>query len=713
MAESKQGQGRTNGSSSGFAKLLEPGYIGKVKTRNRIYKTGAGMMCFHDDELHMNPITMGFYESLARGGVGLLVVEAPTIDYPMGARWRERYRMDEDRFIPGMAELVTAIHNYGCPTFMQMEHDGPWQSPLFDNAPPLFEGPPIAASAVNIPKLGDFHRDMPRSLTVPEIQAIVTKYVDCAERAKKAGFDGIDINAGSSHILHNFLSPFWNRREDEYGGTPEKRARFMVEVIKGIKARCGADFPIVLCLNGFEVGQAIGAPDETCLTHKLATGNVLAAVEAGADAVMIRSQWLGIHVPGFLPDYMFYPEEQIPLDKMPREYYSRQRGLGAMRLMAEEYKKLVSVPIILVGYVTPELGEKMLEEGKADFIGMNRGLMCDPELPHKIAEGRRQEIAPCTHCGTCLDQSESFLRHCRLNAAMGTESYTVDKAPKKKKVVVIGGGPAGMEAARVSALRGHDVTLIEKSKHLGGLMPLAALIKGIELEDLPALIDYLKGQLAKLGVKIALGKEATPSTIRQMKPDAVIVATGGILTAPDTKGVKGRKVLTTPQLHDRVKPYLGIFGPRFLGWITKYYLPMGKTVAVIGAGLHGCETAEFLVKRGRKVTIVEASDRVGEGVLDFRLGLLMDWFGREGVTVITGAKDMEITDKGLAYTDKEGTRHLVPADSVVPTSPLKANMKLAESLKGAAPELYLIGDAKKPRMIVDAVREGYHTARAI
>ena len=149
----------------------------------------------------------------------------------------------------------------------------------------------------------------------------------------------------------------------------------------------------------------------------------------------------------------------------------------------------------MVGYVSPELGEKMLAEGKADFIGMNRSLMCDPELPNKLAAGRREDVAPCTHCGTCLDQSETFLRHCRLNASMGTESYIIDKAPTKKKVVVVGGGPGGMEAARVSALRGHDVTLIEKSSYLGGLLPSAALIKGLELEDLPALINYLKLQI--------------------------------------------------------------------------------------------------------------------------------------------------------------------------------------------------------------------------
>jgi 2,4-dienoyl-CoA reductase (NADPH2) len=696
-----------------YKKLLEPGQIGKVKTRNRIYKTAAGMMDFHEDELHPNPIALGFYEAVARGGVGVLSVEAPTIDYPMGARWRERYRMDDDRFIPGMAELVAAIHKYGCPAFMQMEHDGPWQSPLFDNAPAIFEGPPIGASPVNIPKLGDFHRDVPRELAIPEIQEITRKYIDTAERAKKAGFDGVDINCGSSHIVHNFLSPFWNRRTDEYGGTQEKRARFMLDIIRGIKERCGKDFPIVVCLNGFEVGYTIGVDSRACLTHELATKNILWAVDAGADAIMVRSHWLGLHVPGFLPDYMFYPEAQVPLENMPPEYYAQDEGRAAMRLMVEEYKKLVPVPLILVGYVTPEIGEELLEEGKADFIGMNRSLMCDPEFPNKLAAGRRDDIAPCTHCGTCLDQSESFLRHCRLNAAMGTESYMVDKAPKKKKVLVVGGGPAGMEAARVSALRGHDVTLMERSTQLGGLLPLAALIKGTELEDLPALITYLSSQITKLGVKVELGREADASTIQKMKPDVVILATGGLLTVPPVKGVTKPTVMTTPALHKRVKPFLKWFGPKFLGKATKHYLPIGKNVIVIGAGLHGTETAEFLIKRGRKVTIVEETDRIGEGVLDFRLGLLMEWFDKKGVQIIAGAKNIEIIDSGLAYTDSAGKKHTLVADSIVPTSPLKSNTELMRALEGKVPELYLIGDGKKPRMIVDAVREGYQTGRSI
>jgi 2,4-dienoyl-CoA reductase (NADPH2) len=695
-----------------YAKLLEPGQIGKVKTRNRIYKSAAGMHTFSDTELEMNENTLGFYDALARGGVGIISVEAPTVDYPHGCRWHYRYRMDDDKYIPGMKQLVDMIHSYGCPTFMQMEHDGPWQNPLFDNHPATYDGPPIAASAVNIDKPGDFHRDMPRPLTVPEIEDITRKYIDAAERAQKAGYDGVDLNMASSHIVHNFLSPFWNRREDEYGGTQKKRAKFMIDIITGIKERCGADYPVVVCLNGFENGYCIGMDDNKCLTHDLATENMKWAVEAGADAVMVRSHWLGLHVPGFLPDYMFYPEAQVPIDKMPPQYYWKGNGRAAMRLMAEEYKKLLGVPIILIGYMTPELGERALEEDRADFVGMNRPLICDPDLPNKVAAGKVEDIRICTRCGTCLDQTETFLRKCRGNAALGYGYQNLGTATAKKKVVVVGGGPAGMEAARASALRGHDVTLIEKTSRLGGLVPLAGLIKGVELEDLPGLLTWFKRQLKETGVKVELSKEATAESIQALKPDVVILATGGVLFAPEVEGDKS-KVVTTPELHKQVKPWLRLFGSRLLGWATHVWLPLGKKVVVIGAGLHGLEVAEFLVKRDRTVTVVEPTDRIGEGVIDFRLGLALDWFAQKGVPIITGAQNIKVTSKGLSYEDKDGVTHEIEADTVMPTAPLLPNDKLYKALEGKVPELYLIGDGKEAGMIVHAIRSGYHTAKAI
>jgi 2,4-dienoyl-CoA reductase (NADPH2) len=693
--------------------LLEPYHIGAVKTRNRMIKTGASMMSWHEDEVHMNEITLAFYEAVARGGIGLLVVESPTIDYPFGARWEPRYRIDDNKYIAGMSELVQVIHKHGCPTFMQMEHDGPWQSPLFPNAPPTFSGPPIGASAVNLDVPGDFHRDVIRPLTIPEIQKIVDKYASAAVRAQKAGFDGIDINAASSHLVHNFLSPFWNRRQDEYGGSLENRARFLLAIVREIKKRADKDFPISVCINGIEIGQAIGIKNKDCLSAEYSRKLAQMLQAAGADAIMVRNHWLGYHVGGFLPDYLFYPEPPVPLKEFPREYNWKQRGAAANLYLAEGLKKTVSIPIIIVGKVSPELGEKILREGKADFIGMHRGIMSDPELPNKIAAGRLKDIAPCTACGTCLDQSETFLRHCRVNAAMGTPYYSIEKATKKKRVAVVGGGPAGMEAARVAALRGHDVTLYEKTPQLGGLLPLAALIKGIELENIPDLTRYLKTQVEKLGVKIKLGKEFNASLLKEIKPDVVIVANGGTLAVPDITGLNNSKVLTTSALHQKVKPYLRIFGPRVLGWLTKFWLPVGKAVVVIGGGLHGCEVAEFLVKRGRKVTIVEQSDAIGAEMLDFRLGLTLGWFERKGVKIATGVKAMEVTDKGLAFTTAEGRKQTIKADTIIPTRPLVPNLELFKSLEDRVPEIYAIGDCRQPRKIVNAIADAYEIARKL
>ena len=656
----------------------------------------------------MNAVTLAYYEAIAKGGAGLCVVEAPTVDYPLGARLRGRYRMDDDKYIDGMSKLVAVIHKHGCPTFMQMEHEGPWQSPLLKEFPATFDGPPIGASPINIDSPGDFHRDLIRELTVSEIEVIIQKFVNAALRAKKAGFDGVDINAASSHIFHNFLSPFWNRRQDEFGGTQEKRTRLLIETIKGIKSLCGNDFPVVVCINGIEIGQTIGYDDGKCLTFDDARKNAKMIEEVGADALMIRNHWLGYHVEGFLPDYLFYPDPPIPLNKFPQEYNWSGRGAGANIFMVEQIKKLVSIPVITVGKISPKRGEKYLRQDKTDFIGMNRPLMCDPELPRKLAEGRLTDIVPCTACGTCL------LEHrCRINAAMGTSQYIVEKAAKQKKVVVVGGGPAGMEAARVAALRGHDVTLLEKSRKLGGLLPMASVVKGRELETLPNIVRYLKTQIKKLGVKIQRSKEANAPTIKRLKPDVVVLAIGGELTLPEIKGIDKPIALTSPALHNILKPFLNFLGPGIMEWLTKLWIPVGKHVIIIGSGLHGIEIAEFLVKRRREVTIVDTAEKPGEGMLDLHFGKVMGWFAKKDVNIFNGVKDLEITDKGVIFFTKEGTQQSIKAATVITTSPLKANTGLLKALTGKVPVVYTIGDCKEPRMIVDAIADGWHIARNI
>ena len=273
---------------------------------------------------------------------------------------------------------------------------------------------------------------------------------------------------------------------------------------------------------------------------------------------------------------------------------------------------MVSIPVITVGRLDPELGEKALREGKADFIAMNRRLYADPEFPNKLAAGRFDDIAPCTSCTQCKD--EDAPRRCRINAAIGTEGpYVVEPAQRKKKVVVVGGGPAGMEAARIAAARGHEVILFEKSPRLGGLLPVAAMVKGLEVEDLPAIIRYLKGQITKLGVKVRLGKEATPALIEEIKPDVLILAAGGVAQPPEIPGIHGRNVVSNAELHRMLKFFLRFLGSATLRRLTRIWMPLGKKVVIIGGGIQGCELAEFLIKRGRKVTIVDSADALEKG----------------------------------------------------------------------------------------------------
>jgi 2,4-dienoyl-CoA reductase (NADPH2) len=695
-------------SSSRFARLLEPGRIGPVRTRNRIIKTGAGTFMWHEDEARMNAAILAYYESLARGGVGLLIVESPTIDYPLGARWPQRYRIDDDRYIEGLGELVQVIHKHGCPTFMQMNHDGPWQRAILGMTP-FFEGQPVAASAITMKSDNDFHNEMPHVLTVPEIEVIIDKFASAAVRARKAGFDGVDINAASSHLLHNFLSPFWNRRQDSYGGTAENRARFVTSIVKEIKKRLGQDFPVSVCINAAEYGRLVGIADDKCLTVDDAKATARLLQAAGADALHVRSHWLGYHVGGYLPDLLFYPEPVIPLKSFPRSYHVERRGVAWNVDLAAGIKREVAIPVMVVGKLDPQLGEKVLREGKADFIAMTRRLQADPELPNKVIAGRLDNIAPCTACENCLGS-----RRCRINAFMGKDYNTVEKAKKKKKVVVIGAGPAGLEAARVAAMRSHGVTLYDRLTRIGGLLPIAALVKGTELEDLPAMVKYFKRQLKKLGVKTVLGKDMTAADILKMAPDVVIIAGGGVPAVLDIPGISRPSVVSSAELHRKLKFFLRFIGPKTLRWLTRFYLPVGKKVVIIGGSLHGCELGEFLTKRGRRVTIVEKSATLGQGMVDVIQAYLFDWFRKRGVTLISGVKEyVEIDDKGLTIINKGGEKQTIPADTIIPTLPLLPDLALFASLKGKAPEVYAVGDCQEPLLIADAISQGMETARLI
>jgi 2,4-dienoyl-CoA reductase (NADPH2) len=682
---------------------MEPAYIGRVQSRNRIIKNGTGLFYDTKEERgHMNDTNIAVYEALAKGGVGLLVAaSAPLIDADVPG-----FRIDRDEYIPGFSKLATAIHKHGCPAFVQIFHVGP-MSPLFFKAPGG-----VAASSIPKSESPRPFFEVARELAIPEIRDIVERFGKAAERVREAGFDGIELNGATNHLLNSFLSRAWNRRQDAYGcGSLESRARIVVEIIQDIKRRNGKDFAIIALINGAEVGLKQGIT----LQESKEFARMLQA--AGADAIEVRAEFYmrtdddqrrdSTH----FPEIYFFPE---PPKVVGAHIDASHHGVGASMPLAAAIKKVVSVPVIVAGRQTPELGEKAIRSGMVDFISLNRPLLADPELPNKLAAGGIEDIRPCTSCLTCFDFGEHAQPvHCQVNAALGRErEYVIKEAERKKRVMVIGGGPAGMEAARVAALRGHSVMLYEKERRLGGSLPLAALVKGFERENPLSLVRYLATQVKKLGVIVHRGQEVSRALIEEVKPDVLIIAAGGTHTVPKLPGINRSNVVTSRELHRRLKFYLRFFSPRFLTLLTKFWMPLGKRVVIMGGGVQGCQTAEFLVKRGRKVTIVDTAKDIGEGLLEtlVKPHLLM-WLADKGVTMMAKVKYVKITDKGLAITEK-GKKQTIEADTIVTAMPLESNTDLLKELKGSVPEVYAIGDCKEPHLIIDAIAEGSRIARA-
>ena len=346
---------------------------------------------------------------------------------------------------------------------------------------------------------------------------------------------------------------------------------------------------------------------------------------------------------------------------------------------------------------------------------MGRRLLADQQYPTKMAQGRKADIRPCTGCITCETRMVEYEGlACQVNAAIGRGCESeFAQAATPKKVAVVGGGPAGMEAARVMALRGHDVTLYEKEAYLGGLLNMAALVKGTEIFDLRELVQYFHGQLDKLGVKVRTGQEFTPALADATKPDVIVVAAGGVADSPDIPGIDGGNVLTAAELRDKARLALRVLGPKSLGRVTKSWLPVGKRVVIVGGGIQGCETAEFLVKRCRKVTIVEATDQVGMEMVMLQRILLLPWLEKKGAEILKEVTYDRITDEGMTVTGKDGVQRTIEADTILITVPLKPNRGLAESLRNSAPEVHVLGDCRQPGLIIDAIADGFVTGKAV
>lgn len=684
-----------------FKYLMEPSSIGRTRTRNRIIKTASGAF-YLDPSHHVGERAHAYYETIAKGGVGLLIVESCGVEYPLGIQHPIQFHLDDDKYIPGYRKLTEVVHQHGCPVFLQLQHAGPWNPtglmPKRDTR---------AASSLTESELPGPDFDVPRGLTLAEVKGYVDIWVKAAERAQKAGFDGVEINGGTCHLINTFFSRIWNKREDEYGcSSLENRARLMCDIVRSVKNRLGPDFTVSVLFNVVEFGHEKGTTIEEGIGFAQLLQN------AGADAIQVRAHSYGNHRGLLQPDRLFYPE---PPESLPKELDWSQKGVGAIVPLAEMVKKVVSIPVFCACRLDPVLGEKLLKEGKLDFIGMTRRLLADPELPNKVATGRLEDIRPCMGCLYCRNfilKNEPL--ECRVNASLGRENeYKNISLEKKKKVMIIGGGPAGLEAARVAAWRGHEVILFEKEPKLGGLIPLVALINDLELKDLVDLVHYFKLQITKLGITVRLGKEVHASVIEEFKPDVVILAAGGKPADVDIPGMNRRNVIRSSLLHHRLKILSRFLGPKALEWLTKWWMPIGKRVVIIGGAIQGCELAEFLVKRGRIVTIVDKNEVLGEGMTIDNRRRLFRWLDEKGVAMFNKVNYEEITDRGVVITDKEGKKRDLESDTVVLIEPLKPNTELIKSLEGIAPEVYAIGDCREPHLMAEAITEGWKVGHRI
>ncbi|MBI2832358.1 MAG: FAD-dependent oxidoreductase [Chloroflexi bacterium] len=653
----------SNGLHDGkYEMLFQPHRIGKMELKNRIVMLPIATRYATEDGF-VTERMKNFYQARAEGGVGLIIIEVSYVH--LHGRWMpNQLAVSQDKYIPGLSGLAQTIHRHGAKVALQLHYAGDSANHLGQY---LQAVAPSAFGKGGVVRAGEPPRELSRS----EIQDIVGYFARGARRAITAGYDGVDIHAAHNHILATFLSSYWNRRTDAYGGSLRNRARIVLEILAAVRKEVGPDYPVWVRINGEEEGVQ-------GLTREEAREVARWLEEAGSDAISVSSTG-------------YYPNLTFPLSFRSNRHWIYPPGHYIP--LAEGIKKVVKVPVIAAGRITPQLGERVLREGKADLIGIARGFLTDPELPNKLASGKAGDIVPCIACNECCDFVVR-LRKCTINAALGREEeYRIKPALKSKRVLIAGGGPAGMEAARVATLRGHDVTLYEKGLELGGQLLVAHMPSS--RRGIQALTGYLKSQVRKLGIKVELGKDVTPELIAEVKPDAVIVATGVIPFLPEIPGVDRPNVVGAADvLSGRVET--------------------GDRVVVIGGELVGCNVAEFLAERGRKVTMTRRGQQMGLRVGVTWRELLLNKLVELGVTMQTGVKYEEITNGGLVITNREGKRQTIEADTIVLASGARANDRLFKQLEGnTTAELYLAGDALVPRRALHAVADGSAIARMI
>ena len=643
-------------SAHSYPKLFEHGHIGNVEIKNRIvFAPISTNLASAGGEVTERLIH--HYYKIAKGGAGLIIVENACIHFPEGRHGATQPRIDSDEFIPGLYHLSRAIHQARAKACIELMHPGGVADPR------IIKTKPVAPSSL-LMKAGGA---IPKELTKDEIEKIACMFGLAALRARKALFDMVEIQAGHGLLINQFLSPLTNKREDEFGGSLDGRIRFPKMVINRIKEYAGDDFTVSLRLGVEEFTEdGINIAEGKIIAEKL--------VEAGADAIHVT---LG------------KTDRKRRLEPMP---YPQ----GWRIYLAEQVKEEINVPIIAVGVIRePLFAERILEEEKLDFVALGRALIADPEWPKKALERKEKTIRRCVSCNECVRARhfEGLPIRCSLNPTIGLDEKLIQirKAKVGKRIMIIGAGPAGLEAARVSALKGHEVYLYEKENRLGGALNIASVVPG--KEKLKWIIEYYTYELLKLGVNIRLNRLANRMEVERLNPDVIIVATGAKPVIPDIPGVKNPNVILAQNV---LRGDVSI---------------ENKKVTVIGGGLIGLETAEFLASKGNKVTVIKRYETISKQIEPLYASHLLSELRRHKVKIMFKVKVREIKPSQVIVENHNGRTISIPSDWVILARGLKSSDAIVQELEGY--NMYSVGDCLQPRRIFNAIFEGFITAQQI
>jgi 2,4-dienoyl-CoA reductase-like NADH-dependent reductase (Old Yellow Enzyme family)/thioredoxin reductase len=635
-----------------YPRLFSGGRIGALALRNRIL-----MAPMEKNLARPTGAVSGRYidycEARAAGGAALILLESMYV-HPAGRNHRYQLGIHDDELVPGYRRLVEACHRHGALVAAQLQFAGRETSSAITGMQPVAPSP--------VPCTALTGGDVPRPLAVPEIHALVAAFAAAAGRAIAAGFDAVEIHGAHGYLVGQFLSPYANRRDDDYGGDFERRLRFPLEVVGAVRAVVGGRVPLLFRISADEhVDGGLTLAE---------AGRIAARLEqASVDLIDVSA---GIY-------------ESAPWIVQPMEM-----GQGCLAPLAREIRRHVGIPVSVAGRISDaSVAEHVLEAGDADFVTLGRALHADPEMPRKSVEGREDEICACVGCLKCSDllgQNEPVL--CLANTHTGRErQYAIRRAPRAQRVVVVGAGPAGLEAARVLALRGHAVTVLERAGEPGGQLRLARLVPG--RADLAGLASYLVGAASRAGAGIELGVEATPDAIAAREPDVVVLAAGAHPGVPSVPGLEQSPA---------VDPF------------TVLARPAGavRRALVLGGGLLGVGVAHVLAERGAEVIVVEPGAELAA-----ELGVRPRWQhvanlkARANVTIVLGGTVEELYPDGALVRRAGEDVKLRDLDLVVPTRPMVPSADLADALaaRPGGPAVFDIGDCAVPRTAFEAMQD--------